>query len=305
MKSFTSPYALLVYTTFFWSLNWVIGRALVGAVSPMALALVRWIIATTLLIFIARKDIIAHWPAIKAHKRSIIFLGFWGTGLHNAFSYLGLQYTNATNGVILNSAIPIMIIGLGWLLFRDRVTRLQLIGVLISLTGVLLMLCRGDFYALAKFQFNIGDLILLGSMVFWAVYTLYLRDKPAGIPPLALIACCGAVGVLLLIPLTALEFMWPGSQATIKFTPTTIAAMFYVGIFPSALGYIFWNRAVEKVGSNVAGLFVHLMPAFGSALAWIFLNESFEKYHAGGIFLIVAGVVMSSRFAAPAGDTKR
>jgi drug/metabolite transporter (DMT)-like permease len=127
------------------------------------------------------------------------------------------------------------------------------------------------------------------------VYTVYLRTRPEGIPGLALIACCGTVGVMILAPMVAFEHLFLGG--TLAFTPASLAAMLYVGIFPSLLGYIFWNRAVEQVGSNVAGVFVHLMPAFGSLLAWMFLGERIYAYHLAGIGLILAGIALTSRGA--------
>ena len=103
-----SPYLLLSLTSFFWSLNWVIGRAIVGHVSPFALAFIRWVVAVAVMLPFAWPQMRASWPAIRRHWKTIVWLGAWGTGLHNVFAYLGLHYTTATNGVILNSAIPIM-----------------------------------------------------------------------------------------------------------------------------------------------------------------------------------------------------
>jgi len=288
-----SPYLLLSLTAFFWSLNWVIGRAIVGHVTPFALTYIRWIVALSLMLPFA-------WPAIRAHKdvirrdwKMIVWLGFWGTGLHNAFAYVGLQYTTATNGVILNSSIPILIILLGWLIYRETITRLQALGVAISLAGILVIISRGDPAVLASFEMNQGDLIVLFGMVFWAAYTVFLRMKPAELPGLTLLACCGVVGVTLLFPLMLFELLFLGGR--VEFTAATMAAMLYVGIFPSFVGYVFWNRGVQEVGPNVAGIFVHLMPAFGAILAWLFLDERIYLFHVAGIALILAGIALTTR----------
>ena len=139
-----SPYLLLTLTSFFWSLNWVIGRAIVGHVTPFTLTFIRWLVAVGVMLPFAWPEIRAHWPAIRRDWKVIAWLGFWGTGLHNLFAYVGLQYTTATNGVMLNSSIPIMIILLAWLVYRDTITRVQALGVGISLAGVLAILTRGD-----------------------------------------------------------------------------------------------------------------------------------------------------------------
>jgi drug/metabolite transporter (DMT)-like permease len=287
-----SPYLLLTLTSLFWSLNWVVGRALVGHVTPFALTFIRWVIAVAVMMPFAAPEIRAHWPAVRRNWKVIAWLGFWGTGLHNVFAYVGMQYTTATNGVMLNSSIPIMIMLLGWLIYRDTVTRLQLLGVFVSLAGVLTILTRGDPGVIAQLSLNKGDLIVLGGMVFWAAYTIFLRLKPAELPGLAMLACCGVVGVLLLLPLFLFEMAFLGGH--VEFSFATVAAMAYVGIFPSFVGYVFWNRAVSQVGSNVAGIFVHLMPAFGSILAWLFLDERIFLFHVVGIALIFAGIGFTS-----------
>jgi drug/metabolite transporter (DMT)-like permease len=237
-------------------------------------------------------EIRAHWPAIRRHWKTIAWLGFWGTGLHNLFAYVGLQYTTATNGVILNSSIPVMIIVLGWLVYRDTITRLQTVGVGVSLLGIVAIVTRGDPGVLADLSLNKGDIIILIGMVFWAAYTVFLRMKPAELPGLAMLACCGCVGVTLLAPLAAFEWLYLDGK--VEFTPATIAAMFYVGIFPSFVGYVFWNRAVAEVGPQVAGIFVHLMPAFGALLAWLFLGERIYLFHLVGIALILAGIALTT-----------
>jgi len=288
-----SPYLLLSLTAFFWSLNWVIGRAIAGHVTPFALTYIRWIVALALMLPFA-------WPAIRAHKdvirrdwKKIVWLGFWGTGLHNVFAYAGLQYTTATNGVILNSSVPVMIIVLGWLIYRDTITRLQSLGVAISMLGVFAILTRGDLGVLANFQLNKGDVIVVVGMVFWAAYTVFLRHKPVGLPGLALLTCCAVVGVALLTPLFVIEMVFLDGR--IEVTPATLAAMLYVGIFPSFVGYIFWNRGVAEVGPNISGIFMHLMPVFGSLLAWLFLGERIQLFHIVGIALILSGITLTTR----------
>src|SRR5258708_663170 len=185
-----SPYLLLTLTSLFWSLNWVIGRAMVGHVTPFTLAFIRWVVAGPLILAFAWPELRSHWTVIRRAWKVIAWLGFWGTGLHNLFGYVGLQYTTATNGVMLNSAIPIMIILLAWVVYRETITRLQALGVAVSLAGVLAILTRGDPQALASLTMNKGDLIVLGGMIFSAAYTLFLPIKPPTLSGLALLTSC-------------------------------------------------------------------------------------------------------------------
>ena len=290
-----SPYLLLTLTAFFWSLNWVIGRAMAGHVTPLALAFVRWVIAVAFMLPFCWTEIRAQWPTIRAHWKPIFLLAFWGTGFYNAFAYFGLQYTTATNGVILNSTVPVMIILMGWLVYRETITRVQGVGVAVSLAGVLTILTRGDPAVLLQLTINKGDLIVLVGMAFWAAYTVYLRHKPPGLSGLALLTCCATAGLVILAPLVAIEMLWLGGR--FELTPATIGAMLYLGVFPSFVGYVFWNRGVAEAGPNVAGIFMHLMPVFGALLAWLFLGERIQLFHLVGIALILGGIVLTTRGA--------
>lgn len=292
----TSPYLLLTLTSLFWSLNWVIGRAVVGQVPPIALAYWRWVLAVLFMLPFAIPQIRRGWPLIWKNRAVIVMLGLVGTGFHNMISYIGLNYTTATNGVMLNSAIPVMIIILGACFFRQRIAALQIAGVAISLIGVFTILSKGHPEALATFRFNIGDLIVLASMLLWALYTLMLKWRPEGIPPIALLCVCGIVGIAGMTPV----YVWDLSTgAHIRWSLPVIGALVYVGLFPSFIGYIFWNKGVEQVGANVAGLFVHLMPVFGSMLSWLFLDERLFWFHLAGMALILAGIYLSTRSSKP------
>jgi drug/metabolite transporter (DMT)-like permease len=165
--------------------------------------------------------------------------------------------------------------------------------VAISLAGVLAILTRGDPSVLARLALNKGDLIVVAGMVLWAAYTVVLRLKPPGLSGLALLFSCAVVGLTALLPLFLAEMLFFGGR--VEITPATVAAMVYVGVFPSFVGYVFWNRAVAEVGSNVAGIFMHLMPAFGSLLAWLFLGERIHLFHLIGIALILLGITLTTR----------
>lgn len=297
-RAWHAPFLLLTLTALFWSGNWIIGRATVGEVPPIALAWWRWVLAVLFMLPLALPQIRAAWPAIRRDWKKMVGFGILGTGYHNMFSYLGLQYTTATNGVMLNSAIPVFIMILGVLFFGQKLRWLQVTGVVISLAGVLAILSRGDVAVLAHLQMNIGDIILLASMVQWAFYTLALKWKPPDIPALAFLCVCAIVGV---IAMTPAYFIAGAMGQEIRWSWSVAAALLYVGIVPSFIGYIFWNRGVELAGAEVAGMFIHLMPVFGSVLAWLFLSERLHLFHLVGIALILAGIFVASRKApAPA-----
>jgi drug/metabolite transporter (DMT)-like permease len=292
-----SPYLLLTLTPFFWACNWIIGRGLSTSIPPMAMTFYRWLFAILILAPFACPHVRREWPIVWRHRRTLFLLGIVGVGSHNALAYLGLNYTTAMNGVILNSFIPVMIIALSWIFLRQRLTPVQSAGVAVSFTGVLAILSQGSLQTLASFQLNRGDLLVILSLLLWSIYTICLRWKPAGLHMLTflfVIACVGDAGVL---PLYLAE---TAMGSTMTFTLINVAALLGVALFSSVLAYIFWNRGVEQVGANVAGLFVHLMPVFGTILAWLFLDERLHAYHVIGIAFILTGIYVTSRGAARA-----
>jgi drug/metabolite transporter (DMT)-like permease len=290
-----SPYLLLTLPPLFWASNWIIGRALHSEIPPMAMTFFRWLFAILMLAPFAWPHVRRDWPVIRAHWKTMVALGALGVGTHNGLSYLGLNFTTATNGVILNSFIPVMIILLSWLFLRERLTPPQVSGVVISLTGVLTVLCKGSLGTLLEFRLNGGDLIIIASMAMWAIYTIGLRWRPPGISTLSFLLSVAVVGDLCVLPL------WVGEMALgrhIVWSWTNAGALVAIGMFSSVLAYILWNRGVEAVGANVAGLFVHLMPVYGVVLAWLFLGERLAAFQVAGIALILAGIWVTSRFGA-------
>ena len=292
IKLLASPYLLLTLTPFFWSCNWIIGRALHEDMPPMALTFFRWLLASLVLIPFVVSKLARDWPTIRAHWRTMALLGSIGIALHNAIAYIGLNYTTATNGVVLNSFIPVMIIAMAWAFFGERLTRVQLLGVAVSLVGVLAILSGGSLATLARFRLNAGDLCVILAMAMWSLYTVLLRRRPLGLDRLSFLFVLAILGVVIMLPL------WLGETLLIRspvWSARAFAALIGVAIFSSVLAYIFWNRGVELLGPAVAGLFVHLMPVFGALLAWLFLGERLEAYHLAGMALILTGIAVTSR----------
>lgn len=291
-----SPYLLLTLAPFFWACNWIVGRGLHTEIPPLAMTFYRWAFAIAFMLPFALPHVCRQWPLIRSNYRVLLLLGVLGVGSHNALAYIGLNYTTATNGVILNSFIPVMIIGLSWLFLRQRLSNLQLVGVVVSLAGVLTILSQGSLELLAAFRLNVGDILVILSMLLWSVYTLCLRWRPPALHTLAFLFVIVCVGDAAVLPFYLGEMAF-GRHA--EWTWQAVAALASIGLFSSFLAYIFWNRGVEEVGASVAGLFVHLMPVFGTVLAWLFLNEVLQRFHVAGIVLILTGIYVTSRAASP------
>ncbi len=289
---YKNPYLLLTLTALFWSGNMVLGRGIRGDIPPIALAFWRWIIALGLTLPFA----LPHWSRqkhlLQGYWVRLIILGLLGISGYNTFAYLALQSTTATNAVLLNSFIPVATIALAWLLFHKHLSRLEGIGVLTSLLGALTIISHGDLATLIHLTLNDGDLWMLAAVLVWACYTLGLQFRPPGIHPMLLLAVLITIGLLLLLPF----YLWELSRgATMQLHWGSLMGLAYVGILPSFVGYIFYNRGVAEVGPGRASLFIHLMPVFGTLLAALFLDEQPLLHHFIGIALIFLGIAMATR----------
>ena len=288
---FRHPYLLLTLTTLFWSGNMVIGRAIRDDVPPLSLAFWRWAIALALTLPLALPHLRTQWPQLKRGWRAVVALGLLGVGGYNTLAYIALQYTAATNAVLLNSFIPIATIALSWAFLKKHLRGLEWLGVLISLLGVTTIVARGEFATLAGLSLNIGDLWMLMAVAVWAFYTIGLQWRPAGVHPMLMLAAFTSVGLLVLAP----AYAWEIAQGRlIHVTPKALAGIAYTGLLPGFVGYVFYNRAVGEVGASKASLFIHLMPVFGTVLSAIFLNEVPQDYHFIGIALIFTGIFLTT-----------
>lgn len=281
------PYLYLALAALFWSGNFVVARGVSGSVPPLGLAFWRWVVALAILGIAARRSLAAQWRTIARAWRIVVPLGILGVGNFNMLVYVGLQETTATNGLLLNSACPAFIVAISSAAGAGHPSGRQLAGIATSLAGVATILSRGAPSNLSALAFASGDLWVLAAVLSWAVYTILLARRPAGVDPLALLAALVLVGVLWVAPWYALEI---ARGRRVRLDGPTVATIGYVAAFASVAAYALWNAGVARVGASRAGIFLHLMPAFGSVLAIVFLGERFRAFHAAGIALILVGV---------------
>lgn len=291
MRLRISPYLLLTLANLFWAGNWIVGRGMRDAVPPIALSFWRWVIALACLLPLAWPYLRRDRAVLAAGWRWLALLGILGTCLYNALTYLGLQQTEAVNGLLLNSFIPVVIVALAWAFQGKRLRPIEALGVVASFAGVISIIARGDPRTLLLLTLNIGDVWILLSVVAWAVYTLLLPHRPQA-HPLAFLFAIALIGVVATLPFYLMEI---ASGRHIHSSVGAWTAIAYAGVFPAFLGFIFWNKGVEQVGASRAGLFIHLMPAFGILLAAIFLGEAMSWFHVVGIALIFGGIYLTMR----------
>lgn len=286
-----NAYLLLILTTAFWSGNFVVGRGVHGSVPPIALAWCRWTIAFLIVLPFALPHLRRDWPALKANAGIMFLLGAFGIGCFNSFAYIGLNDTTALNGLVLQSSGPIFIALATFVFFGDRISGRQAIGILISLTGVLVIIARGDIEILMQLKLNKGDGWIFAAFVAWAIYTAFLRKRP-DVHMLSFLAAIFLIGVAVNTPFLVIEHL---AGARLQPTPGALLAILYVAIFPGIVAYIFYNRGVQLIGANRAAPFLNLVVLFGALLAIVLLGESLQLYHLAGMALILPGVSLAAR----------
>lgn len=255
--------ALLLLPPLLWAGNFIAGRALSGDIPPVTLALLRWLIAFACLFPFAfqafLQDRIHYWQ----YRWLVLGSALTGVATFNLLVYWGLHSTSATNGIILNAFIPFLVVLLGYAFYRQRLHRDQVMGLLVSLAGVLCVVSHGNLQTLTTLAFAQGDLIIFTAMIFWALYTLWLKQIPQKIDRKGLMLIQIMLALLMLAPL----YWWEQQTMQPDFTAArTLWALAYIGIFPSVIAFLAYSKAVALVGSVRASVFIHAMPIFGSLL---------------------------------------
>ena len=285
-----SPYLLLTLTSLFWAGNFVLARAVHADIPPVSLAFWRWTVALLILLPFVTHHILRQRSLLLQNWKRIILLSFLGIAGFNTFIYLGVQYTSATNALLLNSFIPMLTIIFTWLFQGQTLSMKQIFGVIISIFGVAAIISRGDLSLLKTMELNYGDLLVMVAVVFWAIYTTVLKGLPTEINRLGFMGVITLLGVIMLAPF----YLWELSlDYHLTFNSSTLLTFAYVGLFPSVLAMLFYNRGVVEVGPGKASLFIHLMPVFGTVMSIIFLNEIVQSFHLIGIALIFTGIYFS------------
>jgi drug/metabolite transporter (DMT)-like permease len=285
------PYLLLSCTALFWAGNAVVGRHVAGHIPPVTLSFLRWGLAFLIILPMAWKHLKRDWNAIRESLGTMIFLSVTGIAAFNTLQYWALEHTQALNTLLLQSAAPLFVAIWSLILLGVRLTPAQALGVALSMTGLLVILLHGDLTALAAIEFNKGDIIFTVALAIFGVYSVMSLKRP-NIHGLSFGAFTFGCGAACLIPLWTFELF---SRPVMELDGTNLLSLLYVAVFPSTLAYLCFNRGVQLIGANRAAPFFHLVPAFGSAMAIVFLGEQPQLFHVIGFALVLTGVFVASR----------
>jgi|SRR5882724_361171 len=290
-RLYGNAYLLLALASLFWSGNHIMGRAIAGHVPPIAIGTLRWLLAAALLWPFVRHRVARDWPLIRPRLPAIIYLSLLGGALFGTLQFVGLQYTTALNTSVMNSLAPVLIVAASAVMFRDRLTARQGVGIAISLLGVVVIISRLDPAVISGLAFNLGDVIILVNMGLWGIYSASLRLRPP-IDGLSFMFLFALISGIAMLPLFCWEMT---TDYVLQPTLLTFAAVAFVTLFSTIGAFVFWTRGVELIGPNRAGVFLHLVPIYSALSTGILLGEPLRIYHVIGFVLILLGVWCAGR----------
>ena len=289
----TKAYIMLVCATLFWACNFMVGKfAFFSDIPPMSLVFFRWLLVWLILLPFTYREIIKNKEIIKKNLPLLFFLAFTSVGLFNSFTYLSLVYTQVINASLFNTAIPAIIILLCFIFKIEKTNRYQILGLVISVFGILSIITKLNLEILLTLSFNKGDLIMIGGVITWGLYSSFLKKKTFTLPLLTLVHILCTFGLIFIFP----QFIYEFSQGQIiNFNINLFYILIFLAIFPSIGSYYCWAGAVSIIGANRAGIFLSLIPLFSTIMAIFFYDEQFQFFHLIGAILIIIGLFLSNK----------
>ena len=288
-----TAYIFLIFATLFWSGNFIVGKAAsLFEIPPFTLNFYRWTFAWLILAPFTLNEIFQKKNYILENINLIIILGITSITVFNSIVYFSLNFTQVISGVLMISTIPVMIIFFCWILKIEKTNFYQILGVIFSLLGVVVIVTKADLGKLLSLNFNKGDLWMVVAMFSWAMYSALLRKKKFELSQISLLQVIISAGLILLLPAYLIE-MALGHKVNINLP--FVLTLSYVVLFPGLASFIFWIKGIALIGSNRSGIFLHLMPIFSTILAILIFQEKFMTFHLIGTIFIVTGIVLSSK----------
>ena len=284
---------MVICATLFWAGNFNIGKvAFIENIAPFTLAFLRWSLVWLILIPFTYKEIFRLKKIILKNFKLLFLLGLSSVFLYSALTYKALNYTQVINASLFNTAVPATIILVCFLLKIEKTNIFQLLGLLISVIGILVIITRLDVNVLLTLNFNKGDIYMLIAITAWGIYSAFLKKRNFEVSLLALVQIICSFGLILLFPAFIFEMIQGHIVAINK---NLLLILIYVAIFPSIGSYYCWAGAVSIIGANRAGIFLSLIPLFSTIFAMIFFDEKFLFFHFIGSVLIILGLFLSNK----------
>ena len=285
-------YLFLFLAVLFWAGNFIVGKyASYYQIPPFSLNFYRWFFAWLILLPFTFKEIISKKNYILENYKFYILLGITSVTIFNSIVYYSLNFTQVISGVLMISTIPVMIMFISSILKIERTNIFQILGVICSFVGVILIITKANFDLLVNLDFNKGDLTMVVAMLSWATYSALLKKRKHELSQLSLLEVIITFGLIFLIPIYITEYSL-GFEITLN--KPFILVLIYVVLFPGLAAFICWIKGISLIGPNRSGVFLHLMPILSALMAMIIFKEKFMLYHLLGAFFILSGIILSN-----------
>jgi drug/metabolite transporter (DMT)-like permease len=289
----TKAYIMLVCASLFWAGNFIVGKyAFLTDIPPLSLVFYRWTLVWFILLPFTYKEIIKYKDIIFHNLPLLFLLGFTSVGLFNSFTYLALIHTQVINASLFNAAIPAIIILLCFLFKVEKTNKFQILGLIISVLGIIAIITKLKLDILLSLNFNKGDLIMVGGALTWGIYSTLLKRKKFTLPLLTLVHVICTLGLISVLPQFLYEYT---NGQVIKFDINLVYTLIFLALFPSIGSYYCWAGAVSIVGANRAGISLSLIPLFSTIFAIAIYDEKFQFFHLIGAILIILGLFLSNK----------
>ena len=295
MSPVLSPSTLvfLVLPPLLWASNAIVGRLAAGAIPPITLNFLRWVVAILVLLPFVWRRLRQDWPLARRAWVVLAATGFLSTTTYNALQYFALTTSSPINVALITASGPIFTLLMGWLFFQATISRAATLGAVVSLIGVTWVLLRGELLNATRIDFVSGDLFMLLAIALWSLYTWLLRGRPAEMSGYSVLTMQMAWGLLFAVPMVLAEWFLGGYSA-IAWSPKIYSMILFVALGPALLAYLCYQQAVLRTGSQLPMFFLNLTPVFAALMAVVLLGEFPELYHVVGLVLIVAGIVLAN-----------
>jgi len=286
-----SGYIPALAATAIWSGNFIVARGLSGSIPPVSLAFWRWTVAALVFLPFALRSFISDLPAIRKNLPYLGITSFLGVTLFNTLIYFAGRTSTAINLSVISITFPLFIVVLARFVMKEKITLHKGIGILLVVSGVLLLITKGDLTRLLNLSFAVGDFWMLLAAITFAVYSILLKHKPRDIGVWSFQFSTFITGLLFLTPV----FLWEQAiTPPVEFNPAILFSILYIGIFASLCAFVLWNKAVISIGPAKAGMVYYTLPIFSAASAYFILGETLRWYHPVSFLIIVPGILIAN-----------
>ena len=280
-------------TTLFWSGNFILGKfSALFQVPPFTLNFYRWLLVWIILFPFTFSEIKNNLLFIKSNFSILFVLGITSISAFNSIVYYSLNFTQVINAVLMLSAIPILTLLISNFLKIDQIKLLQVLGLCLSIFGVVIVISKGNFEIIKNLYFNKGDLWMLIAALSWSIYSAFLKKIQLPFSQFSLIQVISTIGLIFLLP----QFFYEKSQGSeLVFNLPTLFILSYVVFFAAIGAYYCWQKAVSSIGPSKSTMFVQLIPLSSAILAIIIFKETFQLFHLFGALFILSGIYLSNK----------